>query len=463
MAGAAFRESTLLGDVVELQLPTPMTIFSPGSSTTPYFPSFIYHRSVHKVLLSPGSPPSPTSTMSAPRAAFRSSRVLLRTQTPRSLSRQQFRCASSDAAAAGGSSGALTGGLIGATAALAIGYGFYHFSGARSTVNSITSTKQYFEDTFKKTTENAPEPNQAIQWLKSQAGAYAAFVPGAKKYVDRTFDELESIQKKHGKEVDAIAKDTYSQLKDVSKSEGASIEGVMKSWSVIQEAAKKIGDLAGDVGQDLLNKNPELKEKYGDKLNEFKKMGEQYGPEAKKQVDETMNKVQDIVKGGIGVGSIAEIKKLVESKVEEVRKYGDQAWEKGLEQAKPYLDKSPQVKEFVEKNKDKLKNANLNELWTQVKEAAQSGDTKNLEKFVKDKAGEAQKQFGGKGLEEYFKMIPGGEDVGGKFKQLQELGEKHGKKAEDLLKEAFEEIKKVLEKKVDQGQKLADDAKKDAK
>ena len=352
---------------------------------------------------------------------------------------------------------------MGGAVALGVGYGFYHFSGARSTVNTIDSTKKQFENALKRTTENAPEPDQAIQWLRKSASGYAGLVPGAQQYVDSVFDELESIKKEHGQEADKIVKDAYTDLKKIS-GDGMTMETLTKAWQVLQDAAKKIKDLAGDVGSDLMENSPQLKEKFGGKLDELKKMGDSYGPEAKKQVDETWSQVQDVVKGGLGVGSFDKIRKLIEDKIQKVQQLGDQAWDKGMEQAKPYLDKSPQVKEFVEKNKDKLKNANLNELWQKVKDAAQSGDTSDLEKFAKEKASDAQQSLGGgQGMEQYLKQIPGGEDFSNKLRQLYELGEKHGDKAENLIKEAFEEVKGVLEKKVDEGKKLADDAKKDAK
>merc|ERR1712098_664508 len=184
-------------------------------------------------------------------------------------------------------------------------------------------------------------------------------------------DELDQISKEHKDEVNKIVQGSYDELKQITKEKGASMEGLMKAWQVLQSAAKQIGSLAGDVGKDVLNRHPEVQDKFGGKFNELKRMGDQYGPEAKKKVDETWNQVQDALKGGIGVGSLDQVRKIIEEKIQDVRQIGDQAWDKGMEQAKPYLDKSPQVKEFVEKNKDKLKNSNLNELWDQVQQAAQ--------------------------------------------------------------------------------------------
>lgn len=263
--------------------------------------------------------------------------------------------------------------------------------------------------------------------------------------------------------MDKIVQSTYKDLQKVIKDEGASIGGVVKAWQTLQGAAREISELAKDVGQDVLKRHPEVQEQFGGKFNELKKMGEQYGPEAKKEVDETWNQIQDVVKGGVGIGSIDQIRKIVQEKVEKVKKYGDQAWDKGLEQAKPYLDKAPKVKEFVEENKDKLKNSNLKDLWDQVRKAAESGDTKELEKLAKDKANEASQKLGGGSLEQYFQMIPNAGDIGKKFQDLKQIGDKHGDKAEQLLKEAFEDVKKVLEKKLDEGKKIADEAGKDEK
>ena len=330
-------------------------------------------------------------------------------------------------------------------------------------MNSYSSTKKYVEDTLKKGTEKAPSPNEAVQWLRQTASGYAGLIPGAQQYVDGTFDELDKISRDHKDEVNKIVQGTYKDLSSVAKSEGASIAGVMQAWQILQSAAAEIGELAKDVGQDVLKRNPEIEEKFGGKFKELKQMGDQYGPEAKKKVDETWNQVQDALKGGVGIGSLDQIRRIIEEKIQDVKKLGDQAWDKGLEQAKPYLDKAPKVKKFVEENKDKLKNSNLSELWEQVKKAAESGDIKDLEKLAKDKANQASQKLGGGSLEQYFQMIPNASEISGKFQQLKQIGDKHGDKAENLLKEAFEEIKQVLEKKVNEGKKIAGDAKEDAK
>jgi 5-methylcytosine-specific restriction endonuclease McrBC regulatory subunit McrC len=165
----------------------------------------------------------------------------------------------------------------------------------------------------------------------------------------------------------------------------------------------------------------------------------------------------------VGVGSIEELRKLVEEKMEKVRKLGDEAWKKGLEQAKPYLDKNPKIKEIVESNASALKSGNVTELFQQVKEAASSGNTDKLQDYVKQ-AGEKAKNSGmGQSTEQYAKMIPGGSEILPKLQKLQEVARKKGDDAERILKGAYEDVQEVLQKRIKEAEKLADEAGKEAK
>lgn len=228
---------------------------------------------------------------------------------------------------------------------------------------------------------------------------------------------------------------------------------------------KELGQLAADSASELLDNHPELKEKVGGNLDQLKSMADSYGPDAKKELDQTYSQIKDVLAGGVGVGTIAKIKELIESKVKKVQSLGDEAWKKGLEQAKPYLDKSPEIKEIVEKNADALKSSNLSDLWEKVK----SGNKEDLESYVKDAAEKAKKgglsSFGqlGKEAEKYIKMIPGGSEIFPKLQKLQEVAKTHGKEAEKLLKETYDEIAKILEKKTAEAEKLGEKAKNDAK
>jgi len=397
----------------------------------------------------------------APRMAFRSTRALRLRQPVRNV-----RFQSTEAAKQGGSNGALFGGLAGGSAALLIGFGFYHFSGARGVVNSIHSAKTTANDAFAKTTQYAPEPGQAVQWLKETVTSYTRFIPGASTYVDRAFDDLEKIRARHEGEVDEIVQETYYELKNVTKS-GFTAESASQAWEVISATFVRIGQLAGDAFEDIIENHPQLKEKIGGQYSQLKQMGEQYGPEAKKQVDETWNEIQDILKSGFSMDSFSKIQKLVQDKSQQIQKYGDQAWQKGIEQAKPILDKSPQLKELVENNKEKLLKGDLGQLWSKLQEAGKSGNSDDITSFVKEQVNKASQSSSGSsgssGIEQLLSMIPGGSDIGGTLQQLQEIGQKHGKEAEGLVMSAVDEIKKVLSSKMEEAQKLKDKAEKDVK
>ncbi len=345
------------------------------------------------------------------------------------------------------------------------GYGYYHFSGAKTLVNTAHETKMRFEKMSNKLKESAPEPNEALQWLRQTATSYAAFIPGAKGYVDTAFNDLDTIRNKHGDEVDRIVGQAYSELKAVSQEKGMSVETAQRAWEILQKHMQRIGDLAADSAQEIMNNHPALKEKVGGNIDQLKQLGDKYGPEAKKQVDETWEQIRDIVKTGVSAESINKIRSLVQQKMELVRKIGDEAWQKGMQQAKPYLDKNPQVKEIVEKNMDSLKQGNVRELYEQIKKSVESGDTGSLESYVKSSVDKVKQSTGGSGggIEQYLKMIPGGDKIVPKMSQLQQIAQEHGEEAEKIAKEAWEEIQDVLQRKTGEAQKLAEKAKKSSK
>ncbi|RDW66212.1 hypothetical protein BP6252_09847 [Coleophoma cylindrospora] len=399
--------------------------------------------------------------MISSRAVARSARVL---RAPIRKNAHQIRFASTEqkqAAAAGGSSG-LVGGLVGGGLVFAAGYAYYHFSGAKTIVTTAKSTKNQFDKLTQSMKDSAPQPNEALKWLRSTAQSYAVFIPGAKSYVDTAFNDLDTIEKNHRGEVDEIVGKAYSELKSVSN-EGMNLETAQKAWSILEKYMAKLGDLASDSASELLDNHPELKDKIGGNLDQLKSMAKSYGPEAKKELDQTYSQIKDVVAGGVGAGSIAKIKKLIDEKVEKMKKLGDEAWKKGMEQAKPYFDKNPKLKEIVEKNASSLKNGNFGELFEKVKDSASSGNTESLEKYIKD-AGEKAKQSGaGQSIEGYVKMIPGAEKIFPNLQKLQEVAKKHGDEAEKLLKETYKDIEDVLQTRVGEAEKLAKKAGKDAK
>lgn len=182
----------------------------------------------------------------------------------------------------------------------------------------------------KKLKESSPEPNKALEWLRSTAKSYAAFIPGGAGYVESVFDDLDAVRNKHGKEVDNIIEEAYAELKGISQ-EGMSVTTATKAWDILQKHLKRIGDLAGDAAGDIINNHPALKEKVGGNLDQLKQMGEKYGPEAKKQVDETWDQIRDVLKSGMSTSTIPKIQSLVQEKVQKMQELGGKVWDQGME------------------------------------------------------------------------------------------------------------------------------------
>ena len=403
------------------------------------------------------------------RVMLRSARTI-RTRPIRQTCAKRFQHASSPTSSSTNSSGnssgqgALYGGLAGGTVALVGGYMWYHFSGAKQVSDTVRKTKQYFDSVVDKTKASAPASNEALPWLRQQATFYAGFVPGGSQLVDSAFKDIETVHEKHRDEVDKIINEAYGDLKEVT-SKGFSVDAAYQAWNIIEKHMKKISALAGDAAEDILNNHPQIKSSVGGGIDQLRSKAEKMGPEAKQMVDKTWSQIQDILKsGGVNASSIDKIRQLVQDKSQELKKFGDQAWSKGLEEIKPYLDKSPKAKELLEKNKDALKSSNVAELWQQVKQAVNSGDTGDLENFVKQTTEKAKQASGGGGsgggntLSSFLSMIPGGSEIMPRLGQLQEIAQNEGQDAEKLVKETIKEIQDVLSKKIDEGKKLADKA-----
>jgi gas vesicle protein len=211
-----------------------------------------------------------------------------------------------------------------------------------------------------------------------------------------------------------------------------------------------------------MDNHPQLKEKVGGNWDKLKEYGDKYGPEAKKEVDRTWKQVGDVVKTGFSASNIEKVKSIVQEKVDKLKKLGDEAWDKGMEQAKPYLDKNPKVKELVEQNADALKGGDVQQLYSRVKKAVESGDMGDLEGYIKSATDKA-KDSGFGGLDKYFQSIPGADQIGPKLSQLQEVAQKHGDEAQGIMKDAISEITEILKKRGDQAAELAKKAKDDSK
>ncbi|KAK7421313.1 hypothetical protein QQX98_002207 [Neonectria punicea] len=405
-----------------------------------------------------------------------SARLPVRSTLPRAARslraprRQQMRFQSTVSSSSSTSSSShfatgVAGGVVGAT----LFYGLYSFTPAGQTASKINKAAKEAEKTYqaaaKKLQEKTPSPDQAISSIKEFAYSYVGWIPGGRAYVDAAFDDWEKVRKNHREEADELVNEAYKKFQEVSK-HGLSLETASKAYEVLADLSKKVASLAGDAISDIIDNHPQVKEKLGGNIDQLKQLGDQYGPEAKKQVDDTWKQVKEIFAGGFGAASLEKARKLIEEKTEQVKKLGDEAWKKGLEEAKPLLDKNPKVKEVVEKNADALKQGNVSELFDKVKSAVNSGSLDDLEGYVK-KATDQVKSKGSDGgwvdVDKYLKMIPDGDSVLEKLQQLREVADKHKEEGEKLFKETVEELKQVLDKKSQRAEKIVNDAKKEAK
>lgn len=368
-----------------------------------------------------------------------------------------------------GSSSHFAAGLAGGVAAATLIYGVYYVSPSGKLLRGINKgskeANKKYKEASQKLQSSTPDADQAINYIKDFCYSYVTWIPGGRQVVDVTFKDVDTLRKNHGDEVNQIVNDAYRQFQDLSKS-GLSLETASKAFEILADLSKKFGSVAGDALTDILDNHPEAKQKFGGSIDQLKQMGDQYGPEAKKQVDQTWQQVKEIMGGGLSAANLDKARRVVEEKVEQVKKLGDEAWKKGLEQAKPYLDKNPKVKELIEKNESALKQGNASELFQNAKKAVDSGDLGGFEKYVSgavDKAKSKGSQLSagaGAGLEQYFDKIPNGSEILSKVNQLREAAEKHSDEGQQLLKETMDELKQVLEKKSQKAKEIIDKEKK---
>ncbi|KAH8891952.1 hypothetical protein GQ53DRAFT_746416 [Thozetella sp. PMI_491] len=388
---------------------------------------------------------------------------------------RQVRFQSTSTATAGGAaasgSSPFAAGVAGGVASSLLLYGIYYVSPAGKTARTINYAAKEANDKYqaaaKKLQESTPNADEAIDSVKQFAYSYAGWIPGGRAYVDTAFKDIETIRENQREQADELVRDARKQLAEVSKA-GLSLAALSKAYDVLTDLSQKAANLAGDAFSDLVDNHPKLKEKLGDNMDQLKQLSEQYGPEAKKQIDKTWHDVKDIMAGGFSSENLEKAREAIDNRVQEVKKLGDEAWDKGLKEAKQYLDKNPKIKELVEKNADALKRGDAKELFTRAKSAVESGDAGELEKYIKGAVDKAKSQgfsipSGWGDLDQYAKKIPGGEEMLPKLQKLREVADKHKDEGEKLLNETIEELKQVLEKKAKKAEELAGKVKQDAK
>ncbi|KAK0711798.1 hypothetical protein B0H67DRAFT_647144 [Lasiosphaeris hirsuta] len=365
----------------------------------------------------------------------------------------------------------LASGLAGGLAGASLFYGIYLFTPSGRMTSKINQAAREANNKYQAAAatlqDKAPSTDEAVDRLKQVCYSYVAWVPGGRAYVDAAFKDVAAIREKRSDEVDELVDETYKRFQGIAKA-GLSVEAAGKVYEALGEVSNRLTKLAGGAAEQILENHPQLKEKVGGPIEQLKEMGEQYGPEAKKMADETWDQVGDVLSSGFSAESVSKVKKLVEEKTQKLKELGEEVWEKGMEQAKPYLDKNPQVKKLIEENQDILKKGNATDLFKQVKSAVEKGDTSKLEDYVK-KAVEKTKSstaghgasslMGSTGFTALGQFLGGGS---GKIQEnievLTEVVNNHSSEGNKLLEETKEELKKVLEDKAKKAQGIVDSA-----
>lgn len=407
------------------------------------------------------------------RIAPRTARVARSSRLPPS----RLQSTQSSASQTASSNSHVASGIAGGVAGAALLYGIYTFTPAGRMTSKINKTVREADKKYQQAAstikDKAPSTDEAIDRLKNICYSYVFLIPGGRHYVDVAFKDLESVRESHGDDVDKLVSETYAKFQDIAKS-GLSMEAATKTYEALADLGQKLAHLAANAADKVLDNHPQIKEKVGEPINQLKQMGEQYGPEAKKMVDDTWNQIGDLLSQGFSADTVDKVRKIIEEKTQQLRKLGDQAWKKGMEQAKPYFDKNPQVKKLIEENQDMLKQGNATALFKQVKTAVESGDVSKLESYVKD-AVQKGKSTAGKGMSSFtggsgaglagFGELLGmsSQDASAKIQEnigvLSELMKNHSSDGKKLLEETRDELKRVLEDKASKAQKIVDDAK----
>lgn len=359
---------------------------------------------------------------------------------------------------------AAVGGVTGFVTAIAACYLWYHFSGTKSLVKGAHDTKKYLDSVQSKFQESAPNPNEALKWLRQTANSYAGFVPGASGVVNTAFDELDSIHDSHREEVDQIINDAYSELKQVSQ-KGLSVDTAKQGWDIILKHLRRAHNLAGNVMTDVLDRHPEIKDKVGRSVDQLRQMGDRVGPEAQQIIDQAWRQASEIVNnnegGALSPANIGRVQKVIDEATDKLRKHSEEAWKKAMDQAKPYLDRAPELKKLVETNASQLKQGNAKELLEKVQNAVNSGNTDELQDYIRNVTRKAQSS-GTRSLQDYLNKIPNGDQILPDLGNLQDAAQKNGKEAEELFKSTVNEVSQVLRRKAEEARKLGEKAERDA-
>lgn len=184
----------------------------------------------------------------------------------------------------------------------------------------------------------------------------------------------------------------YRQIySDVSKAASQGGDKVSDNIvNAIQEGVSQIQKLSSQLSAGaiapLLASHPQLKSALHDTFSQMTSFGDKYGPEARKITEDTVNQVKKLTDQGINGETIAKASALAKQKLQEIQdlgaKAGKEAYAKAAEGARPYLDKAPDVKKYLEESVESLKEyvgddgvKLINETYSDLEAAGKKGDS----------------------------------------------------------------------------------------
>lgn len=307
-------------------------------------------------------------------------------------------------------------------------YGYYHYSGAAKAINAARQVSDTAEQLKNKAVSATPSPKAILGFVRSAAHSYAGAFPGAGSLVDSTVrqhhlcgDDLYKLKRVACSLTRSIRslsrmvqRSSVSSSKafplcitsstsdnpprqiysDVSKaaSEGGDkvsdniVNAIQDGISQIQKLSSQLS--AGAIAP-LLASHPQLKSALNDTLGQMNSFGEKYGPEARKITEDTVNQIKKLTDQGINGETIAKAAALAKQKLQEIKdlgaKAGQEAYSKAAEGARPYLDKAPEVKKYLEESVDGLKEyvgddgvKLINDTYSELEAAGKKGDSERF-------------------------------------------------------------------------------------
>ncbi len=164
-------------------------------------------------------------------------------------------------------------------------------------MNSYNIAANYYEQTKHAFIDNAPKnPSETLDRLRTFAQSYLIIIPGAGPHVDAAFDTIDELRDEHGDEVDRIVGGGYEEVRIIVRDAAAmDVATAMRVLGVLQRRGGELEELGRRAGsgvfESLARKYPQVSEKLGVGYEEFKKLAQTKGPEAKKVFDDTGKQV----------------------------------------------------------------------------------------------------------------------------------------------------------------------------